>query len=316
MKKLLTLFLLLTCGICNGQNLVSNGDFEQYWHCPSNSSQIDSAKFWFQPSLGTPDYYNQCATFASYVDVPNNLIGFQQAHSGVAYAGIYTWTTGTSIYREYIEVPFSSVEGSSLIANECYHFEMYINLGNKCEYNTYDIGAYFSDTIVTGISNVSNFPFIPQISNAVGNFPDTLNWTLVSGNYTAVGGESYLIIGNFKNNVSTDTSTFNHLSTYNWSYIYIDDVSLTPCASNGITNYKNEIQVNLFPNPLTDKLNIQINNYEPTEIILYDLSSRKLLQQTFTNSTTINTELLANGMYLYTVRNRNGIIKNGKVIKQ
>ena len=71
---------------------------------------------------------------------------------------------------------------------------------------------------------------------------------------------------------------------------------------------------NIFPNPIANKLNVQTNNYEQAEIILYDLSSRKLLQQTFTNTTTINTEQLAKGMYLYEVRNRNGIIKNGKVI--
>ena len=77
-----------------------------------------------------------------------------------------------------------------------------------------------------------------------------------------------------------------------------------------------KFEINIYPNPISDKLNVQINNYEQTEIILYDLSSRELLQQTFTNTTTINTEQLATGMYLYTVRNRNGIIKNGKVIKQ
>jgi Secretion system C-terminal sorting domain len=72
----------------------------------------------------------------------------------------------------------------------------------------------------------------------------------------------------------------------------------------------------LFPNPCENNINVTAKENEPTEIILYDLSSRKLLQQTFTNSTTINTEQLAKGMYLYTVRNRNGIIKNGKVIKE
>ncbi len=72
----------------------------------------------------------------------------------------------------------------------------------------------------------------------------------------------------------------------------------------------------VFPNPITDNLIVNIDNYELTEIILYDLSSRKLLQQTFTNSTTVNTEQLAKGMYFYIVRNRNGVIKTGKVIKE
>ena len=86
--------------------------------------------------------------------------------------------------------------------------------------------------------------------------------------------------------------------------------------SEGIKENIIQLDISIYPNPLADKLNINCNDYEPKEIILYDLSSRKLLQQTFTNSTTINTEQLAKGMYLYTVRNRNGITKNGKVIKQ
>ena len=72
----------------------------------------------------------------------------------------------------------------------------------------------------------------------------------------------------------------------------------------------------LFPNPFNDNLNISVKENEQTEIILYDIFSRKLLQQTFTNSTTLNTEQLANGIYIYELRNRNGTIRNGKVIKQ
>lgn len=74
--------------------------------------------------------------------------------------------------------------------------------------------------------------------------------------------------------------------------------------------------VSIYPNPINDKLTIQTYNYERTELILYDLSSRKLLQQSFTNSITINLEQLAKGIYLYEIRNLNGIIKNGKVIKE
>ena len=140
---------------------------------------------------------------------------------------------------------------------------------------------------------------------------------MVSGNYTAIGGENYIIIGNFKEDFNTFFGGGGIASTtYQYIYTYIDNVSLTVCQDNSITHYDKEIHINAFPNPVFDKLNISIDNYEPTEIILYDLSSRKLLQQTFTNTTTINTEQLAKGMYLYTVRNKNRIIKNGKVIKQ
>jgi hypothetical protein len=83
-----------------------------------------------------------------------------------------------------------------------------------------------------------------------------------------------------------------------------------------INESQNSFNASIYPNPITDKLTVNIDNNEPSQITLYDISSRKLLQQTFTNTTTINTEQLAKGIYLYQVRNKNGIIKNGKVIKQ
>ena len=38
-------------------------------------------------------------------------------------------------------------------------------------------------------------------------------------------------------------------------------------------------------------------------------------QKEFINSISINTEQLAKGIYLYEVRNKNGVIKKGKVVK-
>ena len=136
-------------------------------------------------------------------------------------------------------------------------------------------------------------------------------------------GTRFLI--QFKATASSHTIKFT-----NWGHmaygsgcteLVIDDVrlyalptSVIPCTI-GI-NELNENLITIFPNPITSELNINTGNNQSSEIILYDLSSRKLLQQTFANSTTLNTEQLAKGMYLYTVRNSNGIIKNGKVIKE
>jgi hypothetical protein len=203
-KKLLTLISFMIYGVCEGQNLVPNGDFEQYWHCPDNVSQIDSVKFWFNPTWGTPDYYNQCGIGSA--NVPNTWLGFQHAQNGVAFTGIINWYQSSNV-REYIEVPLDS----SLSTNTCYHFEMYINLADECIFSSYNIGAYLSDTIVSGIHNYHTIPFASQIANTIGNNPDTLNWTLISGDFTSHGGESYLIIGNFNDDLSTDTMRINNI---------------------------------------------------------------------------------------------------------
>ena len=91
------LALMTTVRICEGQNLVLNGSFEQFSGCPDWMSQFDSVLFWMNPSTGSPDYYNACDT--GHVNVPNSLYGFQQAHSGVARAGLYVYSDFTANSR-------------------------------------------------------------------------------------------------------------------------------------------------------------------------------------------------------------------------
>jgi hypothetical protein len=313
MEKLFTTFFLISFGICSGQNLIPNGDFEQFYHCPNFVDQIDSAKYWWQATNGTADYYNQCDN--GIANVPFSKGGYQLAHSGVAYAGIITWYNKANpwqnCYRDYIEVELNS----PLVANECYHFRMFINLFNYCKYTTDDLGILFSDTLIH-YSITYNLPLSPQIQNIAGNITDTLNWTLVSGDYIAHGGEKYLTIGNFKNDNTTDTIVYNN-SVGNGSgiYIYIDDVSLYVCGTNGITSHNYSNNVIIFPNPIFDFLTVNIDNNLPTEFILYDIFSKQQILKTFINSTIINTSQLKPGIYLYGLKNKNGILKTGKVIK-
>jgi gliding motility-associated-like protein len=68
---------------------------------------------------------------------------------------------------------------------------------------------------------------VPQIANPTGSFiTDTLNWTEVSGTFTATGNEKYLTIGNFLNDAATNTVVVNPTSAYTVTYFLIDDVSL------------------------------------------------------------------------------------------
>jgi len=74
--------------------------------------------------------------------------------------------------------------------------------------------------------------------------------------------------------------------------------------------------LNLFPNPFNDKLNISVNENSCVQIILYDILSRNLLQEVFINSTVLNTEKLVSGIYFYEIQNKEGTLTKGKVIKQ
>lgn len=88
-----------------------------------------------------------------------------------------------------------------------------------------------------------------------------------------------------------------------------------PHCTLGINDEASQNTVTIFPNPVTNELNIETNNNGFSEIILYDITSRKLMQQNFTNSVSLNTEQLAKGLYLYEVRDRHGLFKKGKVVK-
>src|SRR5690606_15059991 len=112
--------------------------------------------------------------------------------------------------------------------NTCYTFKMYVNLGNNSNCTTDAIGVYFSQTQVMGLNSYS-LPYILHITNNPGNFPDTLSWTLVTGNYLATGGESYLIIGNFNDSSTTNVMELHPMPTSR-AYVLIDDVSLTECT--------------------------------------------------------------------------------------
>lgn len=306
--------VLMACNCCIAQNLVTNGDFEMFSACPSGYGQIDSASFWMKPTTGgTSDYFNQCAPAGSYVDVPVNLdcSSYQAAHSGGGYAAIINYSDNGLNYREYIEATLTA----PLAAGTCYRFEMYVSLVNCCKYAADGLGIYFSNVPVTAVNTVNTLPYTPQISNPALNYycTDTASWVLFSGTYTAQGGENYMIIGNFKDDQNTNKYVVNTSPFYPNNFIYVDDVSLSVCT--GINEYKND-ELTIYPNPVTGTLTVVLDNNEISEIILYDSASGKLFQQKFINSVSLNTENLAKGIYFYEVRNKSGVIKKNKLVKE
>ena len=98
--------------------------------------------------------------------------------------------------------------------------------------------------------------------------------------------------------------------------VYPDTGTCPLFVATGIDNDSKAFNnIIVLPNPFTDKINITSKRNEHVEISLFDVTARKVFNQSFTNSTSINTEQLAKGIYLYEVRNKNGVIKKGKVVK-
>jgi hypothetical protein len=72
----------------------------------------------------------------------------------------------------------------------------------------------------------------PQIYNPIGFYiTDTLNWTKISGIYTAEGGEEWITIGNFFNDDETTAIEFLGGEGSIVSYYALDDVSIQSLSS-------------------------------------------------------------------------------------
>lgn len=234
------LFIYFTNSV-KSQNLVPNSSFEIIDTCWFAGGSIYLAKPWFQPvfyngtnSLGasSSDLFNYCS-IDPLSQVPFNGVGYQNAKSGVGYAGIVflydSALLGNLNYREYIEVKLNS----KLKADGKYCLSFYVSLANYVKYATSRIGAYFSrDSLIQRDPDFYKlfkpFNLIPQVENSYGSIiTDTANWVLIRGEFIAQGGEQFLTIGNFYDNPQTDYLTVLPIwPVEKAAYYYIDDVSL------------------------------------------------------------------------------------------
>ncbi len=222
------IYILLSFNPCISQNLISNGDFETYTSCPSGAGQLTKAVGWTSPPNDDSEYLNSCSTNPNY-SVPNqNNYSYQTAHSGNAFIGIITYNWFGSNYREYAQKQLNS----QLVAGLFYYTVFYVNIPGANYSGKYAINnialsfqANYSITNNTVTSNnvLSYSPHIFKYNNPI--IKDTTNWVKIEGVYQATGIENYIVIGNFKDDNSTDTLSING-SNYPGSGCFIDDVSI------------------------------------------------------------------------------------------
>lgn len=304
--------MFITCGVCEAQNLVVNSSFEDTVSCPIGPNEVYKCANWVG-SRASPDYMNACSS--SSMSVPVNWGGYQQAADGNAYCGIATYYGQSPNYREHIRGNLITplLPGTKYFVSFKIALSIYWVAGGNCASNK--MGVMFTTVPYDNFSNqspITNNP--PVYTDSI--VTDTVNWTRVTGSFIADSAYSYILIGNFFDDNLTDTIK---LSTgfFDVAYYYFDDVRVS--TDSAFTVETEEIialnSFNIYPNPFIDKINITTKTNELLEVSLYDISSRKLFYQSFLNSTSINTEQLAKGIYLYEVRNKNGVIKKGKVVK-
>ncbi len=241
----LTLFFVLCFTRAFSQELVVNGDFENFIKCPDGYGNINDALGW-NNLCESSDYFNSCVKEKDFLGVPFNRDGYQEANSGSGYAGLFLFTDNLSnlpgkepkyirkqayYRREHIQTKLKS----PLIKDRRYIVSAYVSLS--------DSSKFFTNKLSFGFSRnpklVYEFPFtlltIPPEYKVtyIGNkeFMDNNNWQKLELEYVAKGGELYLTIGLFKEDMSVKefdkilgTNIFNKHGKS--CYYLIDDVSV------------------------------------------------------------------------------------------
>jgi hypothetical protein len=182
-------------------------------------------------------YINSCDNI-NCTGVPHNCGGatssnYQYPRTGDAYS-VCGFFIRTNIYptwkRTYQQVKLTQ----PLQAGHCYYAAYYINLCNGQDMACNNAGLLFTnnpiyvDTLATPFGVLNATPQILNYGNPI--IKDTLNWVKVSGVYVANGGEEYITLGNFFNDVNTIIDSFKTKPIKHIVY-NIDDVSVIPLDS-------------------------------------------------------------------------------------
>ncbi len=212
------LFVIAVCFATTAvaQNIVPNGNFEQYTTCPTSVAQINTALVGWTNYSPSPDYFNTCNTGPT-VGVPTNVFGSQSAASGNAYIGLVDYYNG-SAYREHIQNSIPPLQVGST-----YEVSMSVSLADNSLYGSNGLGVFF---YINGPTTVPSAvpPVTPQVSyGSYGPIVDKTNWVRVSGTFVADSAYTHMVIGGFKDN-SSISYTSSGSGSSNYAYYYIDSV--------------------------------------------------------------------------------------------
>lgn len=216
----------------------------------------------------------------------HTFAGDTYAYAGEKFVGVFAYYIqgGQQNGREYIHQELNQ----KLKAGHTYTIGITIKYGGRSKYVVDRFGLFISDTAI-GPTNTAPLHDIisvtPQLEMTVP-IGDSTNWTVLSMNYTALGGEKYITIGNFTPDnlldisinpmfLASDSTTF----VGTGSYMFIDSVFIvdhdTTSANASIPELKNFLNFKLYPNPATDVVKIEMKeDVRVDEIILFDVQGR------------------------------------------
>lgn len=205
-----------------GINLVQNPSFENFRNKNPDLNAEASIVFrnylskWGSPTKSTPDLiYN-------YNDGVSD-----QARTGEKMVGLLTHNPNSKrsdTWREYTQTKLSQ----TLEEGKIYHIEFWVKRHRQANMASNNIGAYLEKAPIVekNYEPITGVPLAINQTNIIN--PGEPQWEKISGDYTAFGGEQFMIIGNFYNNENTIFKSVKNIGEPAWEnpYYLLDDVSV------------------------------------------------------------------------------------------
>lgn len=210
-------------------NYVTNGNFET-----------------LRPNALYPNFFASPPAYQGWSSIDTTRNGFFSHHAAFGNSpsnspfscDIQIARSGTGFVRNTVYIEnmtnrcyFRNELKATLRPGVAYCVKYYVNL-RECQPIGIDaFAAYFSDSSLDTISSQCQaLTYLsPQIQNPPGNFViDSVGWTLITGTFTAVGNERFMVLGNFLTSQSTGTIALtNPVSSFLFCDVNIDDASVT-----------------------------------------------------------------------------------------
>jgi len=153
---------------------------------------------------------------------------FQYPHSGNSYSGIQVLSSSSVNYREYIQSKLKK----GLSAGYTYCVKFYASLSDQNLAYIKPLGAYLDSGVVIaftplGLAYANSLyqPVNPQVFNTTQLLNDTVNWIKIEDAFVAIGTETYITLGNFSPDSTSDIGFFGSPTIWG-AYYYIDDISV------------------------------------------------------------------------------------------
>jgi hypothetical protein len=302
------------------QNLVPNYSFEQVDSCPYKQGQLSFAQGWINPqndTNGTPDFFSHCSPVFQF-NTPANILGFAFPKTDSSYIGLllFQYYQGINNLREYAEIELLQ----TLIAGEQYYLELNVSCAENVGYAQNLIGMAFSDTLYIN-PTYQYFPIPTALEHIGSPIIDTTNWTKISGIYSAIGTEQFLLLGCFKPDNILLLDSLNVGSPIDdFSYYYFDDIKVIPLDSlQGIDEPISNLLVNVYPNPAKEWLTLDFNSniQKQLNVSLFSVEGKEIKNwsEKYTSKMYLTLPQLSNGIYFLKIRNGAGEVVRKVVIR-